>query len=91
MQVVLGYLKRWPHEIVLLLANAMGAATAMHDGAGQNVGQFDEVVELLQGGRRQPAAVHFTTEDDWKAACGEGLLMLSDSTQSQSSQEYLQV
>jgi hypothetical protein len=90
-QVVLGYLNDWPHGIVLLLANAMGAATATHEGAGQSVGQFHEVVDLLEAGMRQPAAAYFTQEDEWKAACREALLKLSACTESQSSQDCLEV
>jgi hypothetical protein len=89
-QVVLGYLNEWPHDIVLLLANAMGAATATKEGAGKNVGQFHEVVDLLEAGMRRPAAAHFTPEEEWKAACREALLKLGVCTEVQSNQDCLE-
>lgn len=91
-QVVLGYLNQWPHDIVLLLANAMGAATATHEGAGQNVGTLREVLNLLDSAVRNPASLQPTQHDQWQAACREALMRLKNCyEESQSSQDFLEV
>lgn len=91
MQVVLGYLNEWPHDIVLLLANAMGAATATHEGAGQNVGKLHEVLNLLEAAMRRPVATPFTQAREWHAACREALVKMETAGESQSSQDCLGV
>lgn len=89
--MVLGYLYEWPHELVLLLANAMGAATATHEGAGQNVGQLHEVLELLESARRRVVAEPFTHVSEWNSACRNALGRMEAAGETQSSQDYLEV
>lgn len=89
--MVLGYLYDWPHELVLLLANAMGAATATHEGAGQNVGQLHEVLDLLDAARRRPVTNPFTRVSEWQAACRGALYRMESAGEAQSSQDCLEV
>jgi hypothetical protein len=84
LQVILGYLRGWSPEKVLLLANAVGAATATHEGAGQNVARLQEVLSLLQASKRNPAAVPlknaaWNSSEDFETTCSETLELMQAS------------
>lgn len=71
-QVVMGYTRGWQPEVVVTLANAVGAATAMRQGAGRNVAARQTVERLLtEGGAR--------SNDGHAADCREALALLTRS------------
>ena len=45
--IVLGFTRHWEELAVLALANAVGAATAMGQGAGRNVARAETVEQIL--------------------------------------------
>ncbi|GFH11539.1 ribokinase [Haematococcus lacustris] len=55
--IVWGYIHGHPVGTTLALANAVGAATAMGQGAGRNVANADTVIHLLESA---PASVQST-------------------------------
>ncbi|KAG2496877.1 hypothetical protein HYH03_005276 [Edaphochlamys debaryana] len=48
--IVMGYINRWPADVTLALANAVGGATATGRGAGRNVARAEDVLRLLGEG-----------------------------------------
>ena len=73
-QVVLGYLRNAKPDIVLTLANAVGAATAMQRGAGQNVADLSAVHRILMQGSR------FSDDPGYAHQCWQALSILTDTS-----------